>query len=588
MTKGISQLFSRLQVRPPAPGWALGAFSGLLTGLLTGLAFPPAVPGVWVVALVPLLVVFFHAAPGLAHTGPQKKRAWAAMAGASLAAGVALAMVSGGWIVNTAEVYGQLPRPLAWLAAGLGYGLLNGVEFFWFLAPPFWLSRGRSGWLMALLPLWAAVWQGAGPRYFYWSYGQLMHGVEPLAQGADLAGPAGLNLVYLPLQLALAWELTRMARKPSLSPSFPPPRPWLRWGVPLGLLALALGYGLARTAQLEDQLARQPGESLRLAAMQPNVEVGALNSNRALAPAARRVTVARLMEESDQALAQAGWLAGERVTPGAPVLVLWPESVYPWPLLAPDFILPEAHQARLTVEQWVRRRNLHLVVSTVEFEPTGLGGWQWYGTAIHLGPHHPEPVVYRKRYLIPFGEYVPLGDWIPGFRRMVMNWIPQISLFVPGDQPVLFPLENGVTAAPMICFDAIRPDLARDDVLAGANLEVLMANLAWFGKTSAPDQFFQYARFRAVENRVPLVAVGQSGPSMVFSPLGRPLVQGPPWFTNGAMTAVVQVPRLASFYTRWGTWSAWAMGLALLALMALARRLPTPQGHDTSNPTPPV
>src|SRR5207247_2622711 len=79
----------------------------------------------------------------------------------------------------------------------------------------------------------------------------------------------------------------------------------------------------------------------------------------------------------------------------------------------------------------------------------------------------------------------------------------------------------------LICYEDVVPALTRRFVAGGADFLVNVTNDAWFGRTSAPYQHLAQATLRAVENRVPLVRVANTGISAVVEPDGRIRWQGP-------------------------------------------------------------
>ena len=61
----------------------------------------------------------------------------------------------------------------------------------------------------------------------------------------------------------------------------------------------------------------------------------------------------------------------------------------------------------------------------------------------------------------------------------------------------------------------------------GADCIVVITNLGWFGASGAIPQEFEFARFRAVETRLPVVHCANTGISGVFDPWGRfTLIEG--------------------------------------------------------------
>lgn len=144
--------------------------------------------------------------------------------------------------------------------------------------------------------------------------------------------------------------------------------------------------------------------------------------------------------------------------------------------------------------------------------------------------------VYDKRKLLPFVEQFPLR--------------PADGPFLAGGPPTIFPLA-GTQFGVLICYEAIYPELARDEVQRGARVLINLSNDSWFEAGAGPEQHFQLARFRAIENRVSLVRVTNSGISGVIDPAGREIARLPVR-TPVAQTVAVPIGSGESFYSRHG------------------------------------
>ena len=66
----------------------------------------------------------------------------------------------------------------------------------------------------------------------------------------------------------------------------------------------------------------------------------------------------------------------------------------------------------------------------------------------------------------------------------------------------------------LICYESIFPDLSRREVNRGADVLVNITNDAWYGESSAPYQLLAMAAMRAVETKVPMVRVANTGISV--------------------------------------------------------------------------
>lgn len=285
------------------------------------------------------------------------------------------------------------------------------------------------------------------------------------------------------------------------------------------------------------------GKEVELLGIQPNFTLARLASNPALAHSEREQSLQALLTDSLEAVGKS------LRKPGVPTVLLWPESVYPR-------AFRRSGRMRAQVEDWVRLANVHLMLASVdgEYLPASDGSQEWrsYGVTVHLGPNGKMRGLYRKMALIPFGETIPFGDWFPAYRKLLKALVPRISQFTPGTEHTVFTLENGVKLAPMICFDAANEAVARGMARNGARVGVVLANLAWFGRTSIASQFGFYAVFRAIENRMPILVLSQNGESFLLDSTGREASPRLPQYQRAIFAERVRVPNETPFYTLHG------------------------------------
>ena len=84
---------------------------------------------------------------------------------------------------------------------------------------------------------------------------------------------------------------------------------------------------------------------------------------------------------------------------------------------------------------------------------------------------------------------IPLQQYLPFLR----NISPTISNLTAGTGGIVT-LPNGVGLGPLICYEDIVPDLARQAVRQGAQVLVNLTNDVWFGATRAPYQHRPFGR----------------------------------------------------------------------------------------------
>ncbi len=122
-------------------------------------------------------------------------------------------------------------------------------------------------------------------------------------------------------------------------------------------------------------------------------------------------------------------------------------------------------------------------------------------------------LVYAKRHLVPFGEYIPapFRRWLPFVGKVV----PIAEDTVPGEQPVTLPLtltnDRVVQVGPLVCYEDIFPGLARDEAKAGADVIAVVTNDTWYGTGGGSLQHAAHSVLRAIETRRPVIRCGNEG-----------------------------------------------------------------------------
>lgn len=146
-----------------------------------------------------------------------------------------------------------------------------------------------------------------------------------------------------------------------------------------------------------------------------------------------------------------------------------------------------------------------------------------YVSSVVWDPETGPGELYDKRYLVPFGEYVPFRDF---FTRFVARLEAVSSDAVPGSEPGALDVA-GTTLAVGICFDVAFDPPVRESVAAGGQLIVIPTNNANYNFTGQSDQQLAITQLRAVEHGRPAVVVSTSGVSAVVAPDGTVSYRSP-------------------------------------------------------------
>ena len=419
------------------------------------------------------------------------------------------------------------------IAAGVRFSRYLALPLF-LTIPPAWVA---TEWMRTYWPL------GGFPLNLL---GDAAQGWPALIQVAELTGVDGLSALIMFVNCAL-YEAARREQSSSQ-------RRQILFGA-AAVVTSVLVFGAIRIAAIEHS---KPDGELRIALVQGDISQRSKWNPISLSSSFKVYT-----DGSEAAL------------PYHPQLIIWPESAATF-FFEPNNFYPfgmesqRAYRARLLELAHKIDTPLLFGAPALQFAPDVTLRNRAYLVKAdgQVGDY------YDKLRLVPFAEYVPshflLGRYM---HRMVET--PGGIDFSPGDRQTIFHVD-GTELGVLICYESIFPDLSRKAVKAGANLLVNITNDAALGRTAAPRQLLAMAVFRAVENGVPLVRVGNSGISAVITPAGR-VTHTTALFTRATEVETVPWRRARTFYTSVGDlFVALCFALSTIALAVTFLRTSSP------------
>jgi apolipoprotein N-acyltransferase len=176
--------------------------------------------------------------------------------------------------------------------------------------------------------------------------------------------------------------------------------------------------------------------------------------------------------------------------------------------------------------------------------------------------------VYDKVHLVPFGEYLPLQDWMEKLGFVQLTRVQ--GGFIAGTRRRPMEVPGAPRMLPLICYEAIFPgDVAARDDRAGWMIN--LTNDGWFGNSTGPYQHLQQARVRAIEQGLPMVRAANTGISAVVDPVGR-IIARLGLGIEGVLDASLPAATAPTIYTRVGDTPA-AIMVAAGLLIVLRRRV---------------
>jgi len=490
----------------------------IASGILFALAFPDSGFG-WLIFVAPIPLF-------LALAGAQK--AWHAFFLGWISQWIAWLMMVP-WVVRVMSHYGGLPYVtgvlifVAMCAILALYGALFGVIVY----------RIRPGehfhrWL--LLPLaWAAIEYARTYLLTGFPWNLIAAAIvdyTPLVQFDRVAGPYALGALILLVPTTIAWLIATRPRGMHL--------------VIVVLPVIILCFVWWATGIVAEKLIVRPrvGPTYTAALVQPNI------------PQEMRWSGSSLMEIFQRMMD----MTGSAVRSGASV-VIWPESTVPLSYSTTDFY-------RNAIEALSRQSAVDIILGSVAEDPVDPNR-VWNAAFLVSGGKtigH-----YDKIRLVPFGEYVPLRKML-FFAHKLVHEVGNFE-FGTKDTPLVGRLRYG----PAICYEIVYPQIARTQVMHGADVLVTITNDAWYDGTSAPRQHLNQARLRAVETDRYLLRSGTTGISAFVDPTGR-IVEEIPMNRQGIIYARFQPRHTTTLYVRLGDWFAWvACFMVLIAVFARKR-----------------
>ena len=240
-------------------------------------------------------------------------------------------------------------------------------------------------------------------------------------------------------------------------------------------------------------------------------------------------------------------------------IVLWPEVAIP----ALD---DQVEQFIARLETDARRNGQSVLFGILERSYERSVEGRVYNSVILVGGQ--ERQQYRKRHLVPFGEYFPVPPQVRHW--MKMQNLPHADLEKGEDVQPLLTTADGLQFGVAICYeDAYGSEQLY--ALPEAGVLINVSNDAWFGDSIAPHQHLEIARMRSLEFGRPSIRSTNTGISAFIGPRGE-LLQAGKQFEPELMTANVQPHRGATPYVVAGNWPILGLCLSILGFFWIRNR----------------
>jgi len=449
--------------------------------------------------------------------------------------GLGFFLVGISWVYVAIHVFGSTPW---WLAAfftllfvstlALFYGLQGAASFYamqhWFA----WQSNPRKL-LLFILPLnwlifeWLRSWVLSGLPWLLAGYSQLL---TPLNGYAPVLGIYGLTLMVV----TIAASLLLLRRHKVL--------------LPLIIIATFVsGHYMSNIEWTKAQ-----GDKIRVTIVQGNSPQQTRWDQNYLTDIMRRY----------ESLSLQWWDKTD--------VLIWPENAIP------IFYhrIKDSFYKRL--QQKINKYDITFVTGLPVQEPDS---GKYYNALLKQEKQSQQ--FYFKQHLVPFGEYLPLENFLRGLIRFFN--IPMSGFSIPEQQQEVIRFK-GTPVATTICYEDIFPSLALQN-LPNARLLLNLSNNGWYGDSLAPHQHLQIAQMRALENGRELIRSTTSGISALIDHRGK-ITARTAQFESAILNGQVQ-PRIGyTPYTRYANLPLLSYAIFLILFLYITAKKQTERTKTSS------
>jgi len=191
-----------------------------------------------------------------------------------------------------------------------------------------------------------------------------------------------------------------------------------------------------------------------------------------------------------------------------PDLVVWPETMVPADL-----------NTDLAIRDYLESFSAEIRTPLLVGAHHGAGeaeDFLSYNSAYFIDPDKGLQWRYDKVHLVPFGEYLPLSRHL----AFIGGLASDNAAFLAGRDLLPHPA-LGLAIGVNICFEATLEGLVYKQVKNGAQLIINLTNDGWYKTSRELEHHFAATVFRAIETRIALIRVTNTGISSVIGPNGE-------------------------------------------------------------------
>ncbi len=233
-------------------------------------------------------------------------------------------------------------------------------------------------------------------------------------------------------------------------------------------------------------------------------------------------------------------------------LIIWPENSIDIDPIANDDVAQK-------IEKLTKDINRPLLAGAIIKRP------KLFNSTILFDEQGSPKSIYLKRYLTPFGEYIPLR----GIAAKVSRHVNRVEDFSPGEDLVPHKVSGAVIGS-VICYELLNDGLIREASVQ-SNMLSVHTNSATFSGSNEGEQQLAITRLRAIESGRNVVSISTTGPSAIINHRGEvlnKLADG----EVGSLSAAIELREDRTLSHRLGGYSTLVVLLFALVCALISRR----------------
>ncbi|MEM8833209.1 MAG: apolipoprotein N-acyltransferase [Pseudomonadota bacterium] len=311
---------------------------------------------------------------------------------------------------------------------------------------------------------------------FPWNlYGYTWLGLFPIAQSVSLIGPFGLTF------LTIFWGAVFGFVSIHCQKSIPV------FTIALATFLMTYGYGFYRL----DSAIVNGNEDIAVTVVQPNI------------PQAEKWDPDKLVANFEKHMELSSQQSNVKKE-----IIIWPETAIPPALI-------NAPSVKQRLQSILNEHRILLSGGLAITQDPKTQKREYHNAVFQFDGRSTPERLYNKSHLVPFGEYIPFQQFIP------LTPVVNFTGFQKGNGATTIDLAGWPSFSPQICYEIIFPNRMVAKDAERPDFILTVTNDAWYGGSPGPRQHFAQARFRAIEQAIPVIRSANTGISGIIDPYGR-------------------------------------------------------------------